>query len=138
MIIILPRIHNGFTLKWIILESIQHTNSISSTWLNQKVLTTKVWNLWYTLKEMLNRVKVKVLDGIEMDKIFAISKILLKRRQVVFIIHSLFKYNSQMIMTRYILHIATHIHIQIARNCFRNFASLNLKTGYEKPSYVKQ
>ena len=133
MIIILPRIHNGFTLKWTILESIQHINSISSTWLNQKVLTTKVWNLWYTLKEMLNRVKVKELDGIEMDKIFAISKILLKRRQVVFIIHSLFKYNSQMIMTRYILHIATHIHIQIVQNYFKNSVSLNLKTGYEKP-----
>ena len=78
---------------------------------------------------MLNPVRHKVLAGIETVKIFAISKIPSRKRLEVFTIHSLFRCSSQMIMMRYILHIVTHIPIQIAPNYFSDSANLNQKTG---------
>ena len=123
---------NGTTSKSTIPASTPLTNSTSSTLSSLKAHTTKAWSHWYTQNEMLNRVKVKVLDGTEMGKIFAISRTHWRRRQEDSTIHSLFRYSSQMITMRYILHIATHTHIQIAPNYSRNSANLNPKTGYEK------
>jgi len=132
MTIIQLPIRNGITSNYWIPGSILLTNSILSTWSNQKAHTTKVWNLWYIRSAMLNLVKAKVLVGIETVKIFATSKIPLKRRQAVFTIRWRFKYSSQMIMMRYILRIVTLIHIPTAPNYYRDSANLNQKTGYEK------
>ena len=133
MIIIQLPIRNGIISNYWTLVSTRHINSILSTWSSQKVRIIKVWNHLYIPSVMLNRVKVKVLDGIETVKIFATSKIPSKRRLADFTIHWHFKYSSQMIMMRYILRIAIHIHILTAPNYFRSSASQNQKTGYEKP-----
>jgi len=52
----------------------------------------------------------KVLDGIEMDKIYVTSQTLKKRKVEVSIIHLPSKPSSCTMMTKYILLIATHTH----------------------------
>jgi len=129
MITIPLNIPNGTISKSTILGSTPPTNSILSTWLSLRVLTIRVWSLWSTQKRMLSQVRVRVLDGIEMVKIYATSKIHWKKRPEDSTTHSLSRCNSQMIMMKYTYLIVIHIHIQIALSCSKNCASQNLKTG---------
>ena len=72
-----------------------------------------------------------------MDKTFVIFRILLKRKEVVFItpLHS--NYNLNMMMMKFILATVILILIQIALNYYRDFANLKAKIESEKQLFVK-
>lgn len=73
------------------------------------------------------------MDGIEMGKTFATSKIPSRRKEVVSITHLLSLFNLNMITAKFIWLIAIHTLTQTVQSSFRDCASQRAKTVLERP-----
>jgi len=128
---------NGFISRFKMSKSSPLINSTLSTWLNQRVLTTKEWNRCFIQRKRLKQMMDQAMDGTEMAKIFVTSRILWRRKVAVFIIHWHSPFNSNMMTVKYTWLIAIPILTQTAQSSFRNSANRRARIALERLLYAK-
>lgn len=136
---------NGSFSKWQTQEDFDNTNSTSQTLWSQIAVLMTVWNRWYIQRKMLTNGKwdgwgqVRTLLIIKARRDWIRSELLHSKINLPVIpIHYHLKCNSNMIMMKYILHIAIPTHIQIANVTSIKSVHMLIKTEWGKLYSVKQ